>query len=450
MTDLKISQLPVQDTLTGEEIIPIVSEGDNKAVSASKIKSFAVDEIYDELKSDINTEADERSKDMQYVVSTMNTIEPNIRDYYDPIVDQNTTDITTLQTTVSTLESSTNSLVNGLQSELNSYKSYNDGRVDTAYNYLYSMIEAQHVMKGQYDAIFSLCKEKKLVVGGYYGITDYTCAYNHPSMGTDEEFEMNQPANDVECIILRAISEDKFDEEVFYIRKPGYVPIRKCLYTIDPEELLFTKGMTTYHPTGCVYYMEDMNKNSACYDFKHVKFRRWAIKDITANMTPNDGTGGKFGPYRVMISRTTSYNMSDGRQIIGSGEENEVNLIPAIFNGTYRGNPLIPDMASKTAFHEDYIRDNLKPYQNTTKNQNDKYLAWQTDMYAKKGISVATNTGYANKMGQCNVTVDSEDYMDRYTFDYNGTDASERMRYNSTTDYLIYNTRIKSNDQLIL
>lgn len=50
MTDLKISQLPVQDTLTGEEIIPIVSEGDNKAVSASKIKSFAVDEIYNELK----------------------------------------------------------------------------------------------------------------------------------------------------------------------------------------------------------------------------------------------------------------------------------------------------------------------------------------------------------------------------------------------------------------
>jgi hypothetical protein len=78
----------------------------------------------------------------------MNTIEPNIRDYYDPIVDQNTTDISTLQTTVSTLESSTSSLVNGLQSELNSYKSYNDGRVDTAYNYLYSMIEAQHVMKG--------------------------------------------------------------------------------------------------------------------------------------------------------------------------------------------------------------------------------------------------------------------------------------------------------------
>ena len=99
MTDLKISQLPVQDTLTGEEIIPIVSEGDNKAV----------DEIYNELKSDINTEADERSKDIQYVVSTMNTIEPNIRDYYDPIVDQNTTDISTLQTTVSTLESSTSS-----------------------------------------------------------------------------------------------------------------------------------------------------------------------------------------------------------------------------------------------------------------------------------------------------------------------------------------------------
>lgn len=78
MTDLKISQLPVQDTLTSEEIIPIVSEGDNKAVSASKIKSFAVDEIYNELKSDINTEADERSKDMQQVVSTMNTIEPYI------------------------------------------------------------------------------------------------------------------------------------------------------------------------------------------------------------------------------------------------------------------------------------------------------------------------------------------------------------------------------------
>lgn len=32
MTSLKISQLPVVDTLTGEEIFPIVAEGTNKGV----------------------------------------------------------------------------------------------------------------------------------------------------------------------------------------------------------------------------------------------------------------------------------------------------------------------------------------------------------------------------------------------------------------------------------
>lgn len=483
MTNLKISQLPVVDTLTGEEIFPIVAEGTNKAVSSSKIKSFATDDMYDEfndriegltsteqghytelsgriesarqeatdndnavdtaLRELIADEAASRQSDISNVYTTLNNMDSSIRNYYDPIVEQNTTDISELITKVTTLTDNTTASLNGLDTKIDTQI----GSVQSTITDLYAKLAtSQQVNKMTYAQLFQLYTDGQLVPNSLYGITDYICAYNHPSMGTDEGFELQQSADDVEVIVLKAIDTNRFDEEVFYIRKPGYVPIRKCLYTIDPEELLFTKGMTTYHPTGCVYYMEDMNKNSACYDFKHVKFRRWAIKDITANMTPNDGTGGKFGPYRVMISRTTSYNMSDGRQIIGSGEENEVNLIPAIFNGTYRGNSLIPDMASKTAFHEDYIRDNLKPYQNTTKNQNDKYLAWQTDMYAKKGISVATNTGYANKMGQCNVTVDSEDYMDRYTFDYNGTDASERMKYNSTTDYLIYNTRIKSND----
>lgn len=288
----------------------------------------------------------------------------------------------------------------------------------------------QSLNKYKYQELYNLYTNKQLVPNALYAITDYKCAYWHPATGSESSFEMEQEAPDVEFIILKAIDIDKFDDRVSYIRKEGYSKIIDCKYSIDPELVGFTKGMTTYHPTGAVYYMKDDADNECDYDFKHVKFRRYAITDITANTRGDNGTGGIAGPFRTFMEKTgTSYKWSDDRQRVGAGCESEKEFVQDIFNGTWYGKgEWAVDYGTNGVlkpFHEDYILKILKPYKDTSL-PNDKYLAWQKDMYASKGLSEKWSAGTCQVEGMCNVSVDGEDYIDRYTFDYNGTDASER------------------------
>jgi hypothetical protein len=169
-----------------------------------------------------------------------------------------------------------------------------------------------------------------------------------------------------------AIDIDKFDYDVQYIREDGYAKIMECKYTIDPQECPYTANMTTYSPKGAVFYMKDEYENECSYDFKHVKFRRYAVKDITANMDPNDGTGGVAGPYKCLATET-SYVFSDARAMIGSGDAWDKTFIPALFNGKWGS--LVSYSANIGNYSDDFIITNIKPYQNEQYSW-DKYLAW--------------------------------------------------------------------------
>lgn len=280
------------------------------------------------------------------------------------------------------------------------------------------------IIKHTHQELYNLYINKQLIPGQLYAITDYDCAYIHPSGGNDEKFEMQVQADDVKYIILLAIDIDKFDYDVQYIREDGYAKIMECKYTIDPQECPYTANMTTYSPKGAVFYMKDEYENECSYDFKHVKFRRYAVKNITPNMDPNDGTGGVAGPYKCLATET-SYVFSDARAMIGSGDAWDKTFIPALFNGKWGS--LVSYSANIGNYSDDFIITNIKPYQNEQYSW-DKYLAWQTNMRESGGLSPAINRGKSetiNVYGQANVEVDMNDYKDRYTFDYNGMDLSE-------------------------
>ena len=291
------------------------------------------------------------------------------------------------------------------------------------------------LIEGTYDEIYMLWWKGELIPGRKYAINDYECCYIHPSGGTDEKIELRHAATDVVYIILTATSTDKFDYNVQYIRTGSKPKIIECKYTINSQEIPFTKGMTKYSPKGTVFYMKDEFGNECTYDFKHVRFRRYAITDITANMDINDGTGGFAGPYRCM-NTDNCYKFSDTRKYVGSGDEWENTFIPALFNGKW-GSLCDPLANSSYAsqipsnYSDDYIKEAIKPYKNTTYPW-DKYLSWQTNMREQYGLSAPTNQGPCQIYGQANVEVDSSDYKLRYTFDYNGEDASDMYVKNDT------------------
>lgn len=283
--------------------------------------------------------------------------------------------------------------------------------------------KCEHLIEGTYQEIFSLYKNGLLEPGKKYAITNYVCAYKHPSGGNDEVFELMQEAKDVKYIILDAIDVNKFDYEVQYVRKDGYAKIIECHYTIDPQECPFTADMTTYTPTGAVFYMRDEYFNECSYDFKHVKFRRYAINDIVANTDPNDGTGGFAGPYKFAMT-DTAYKFSDARTVIGSGDNWDKTFIPALFEGKW--GHLLSYTSNMKQYSDEFIKCHIKPYKNE-KCVWDKYLSWQTNMRETYGLSAPVNRGSCKAYGQAIVYTDPENYRDRYTFDYNGQDASERM-----------------------
>lgn len=282
-----------------------------------------------------------------------------------------------------------------------------------------------------YSELKTLVDNGGLIPGKQYAITDYSCIYIQPISLLERE----EPADDIKAIICTAISNNKLSENVEVLREEGYVPIIECKYDINPENCSWTKGMTTKSPKGVIWYMKDINGNSCMYDFKHIKFRRWAIKDITANMEEDTGSGGSAGPYRINVT-DTCYVWSDNRARIGSGEENDVAMIPAIFNGTWAACttdlqtvPVVQADIS-AGFHADYALQCHKHYKDTTYPY-DKYLSWMPDMRSANGLNAPINQGTCVTYNNQIVNVDSS-CIDRYTFDFEGQDASERTLYGST------------------
>lgn len=53
-TDLKISQLPLADTLTGAELFPVAKQGTNVAVSGATIMTYVQTQITNAIGDSIN------------------------------------------------------------------------------------------------------------------------------------------------------------------------------------------------------------------------------------------------------------------------------------------------------------------------------------------------------------------------------------------------------------
>ena len=172
---------------------------------------------------------------------------------------------------------------------------------------------------------------------------------------------MEVSANDIECIICTAATENSLLETVEIVRSEGYVPIVECKYSIDPEVCSWTAGTSA---KGVIWYMKDANGNECNYDFKHVKFRRWAVTDVTPNDTSDTGSGNP-GAYAYCVTNSC-YNWSDNRDRIGSGEPEDATIVKNVFAGTWAR--CTADLSSSThfeipsTFHSDYALYCHKPY----------------------------------------------------------------------------------------
>lgn len=279
----------------------------------------------------------------------------------------------------------------------------------------YTPVDMQQVT---YSQLKTYADNGKLIPGRKYAITDYTCIYRQPV--TNIEMEINDTNENIR-IICTAVSSNTLSENVEYIRADGYVPIVECKYSIDPESKSWTAGMTSKSPKGVVWYMKDANGNECNYDFKHIKFRRWAITDITANLIEHDGTSNGVSPYRVKAT-TVSKIISDDRQRVGCGEPADEALIRNIVNGTWLNSTndlkLYDSNSNALSFHSNYSKYYHKPYTDTSKPRQ-KYLAWNTTM--NEDITVSKYHG-----GLVLYSINSSSYEDMYTFDCNGDDMSEQ------------------------
>lgn len=290
-----------------------------------------------------------------------------------------------------------------------------------------------------YAALVTLVEEGKLVPGCRYAITDYKCVWSYRLETDGTMYHGYDEASDFTYIVCTAISESSLDENVSVVRSPTKIPIIECKYTIDNDRFTWTRIIEEGDPyygkaTGAIFYMEDANHNICDYDFKHVKFRRYAITNVEANMvadTNSDETG--TSPFR--ITKTTSSRCpSDDRCLLGCNDPIEEPLAKAIFEGTWRcgneENPRFPDLKTSPVlnsplqpFHQDYINYCVKPYQNADR-PDAKYLAWCVGM-----SNTSNGLGYgrmASWIGHsAKITVDPNDYVDCYTFDCGGQDMSD-------------------------
>lgn len=127
-----------------------------------------------------------------------------------------------------------------------------------------------------YANLRTLVNNGTLVPGEKYKITDYSCIYIQPVT----KIETEVPAPDITGIVCTALTNNTLSENVEILRASGYAKIIECKYDINPENCAWTKGMTTKSPKGVIWYMKDEYGNVSSCDFKHIKYRRYAITNI--------------------------------------------------------------------------------------------------------------------------------------------------------------------------
>ena len=257
-----------------------------------------------------------------------------------------------------------------------------------------------------YDELKQLKDSNLLIPGEQYLLTDYQCIYIQPV--TDEiitcDFDGWQ-------LMLLATSENTFDTNVsvYFTDDSTYIanggkPIKECTYIFDNFENYIWADTTS---KGVIIDLTDFNYNRCSYDFKHIKFRRWALKDVTENDTV--GATNQPACYRC-YGTADEPKRSDGRSWVGSGLEIEKQYIKSIFAGTFNN-----VMWGQPVLHNEYITKVHKPFMRTDDNL--QYVAYNTTL---DDLSALTDA----KPHLAKYQVDETDYIDCYTFECNGVDIS--------------------------
>ena len=257
-----------------------------------------------------------------------------------------------------------------------------------------------------YDELKQLKDSKLLLPGEHYLLTDYQCIYKQPVSE-----ELITCDYDGWMIMLLATSEDTFSNDVHvlftedssYIAKGGK-SIIECKYVFDNFSEYTWSDSTS---KGVIIDLTDSSNNRCNYDFKHIKFRRWALKDVTENDTV--GAVNQPAAYRC-YGTADEPKRSDGRSWVGSGLEIEKQWIHSIFAGTFNS-----VMWKQAALHEDYITHVHKPFKRV--DQNLQYVAYDTTL---ESIALSNNS----QPGLMKFEIDVEDYINCYTFECGGEDFS--------------------------
>lgn len=264
----------------------------------------------------------------------------------------------------------------------------------------------------KYNDLKLLKDSKLLECGKTYILTDYQCIYKQP---VTDNIIVDQ--YDGWLIALRAISDNEFsidvdiyfEEDSQYINKGG-IPILSCKYLFDNFS---DYNWSCEDSKGVIIEMTDANNNKCDYDFKHIKFRRWAVLDVKEN--DNYGSAEHPAAYRC-YGTDEEPKRSDGRTWIGSGLDIEREYIRSIFDGSFEY--VIWGQARQ---HENYVKYLHKPFRNGTRN---KYIAYSEDMSEITALQDAVP-------GLVKFTIDTSDYVDVYTFDRDGEDISNKIFNNS-------------------
>lgn len=135
----------------------------------------------------------------------------------------------------------------------------------------------QLIQKRTYQSLLTDVKEKLIIVGSRYLITDFQTIYssNHIVDGVEESWgDLINPSPTYQLLVT-GINEDQLDSRAYIIGKDWEVEY-------DIRQDILHDGVKT---KGKITWLKDSNGNSAHYDFKSVKFRRTReeLKGTTIN-----------------------------------------------------------------------------------------------------------------------------------------------------------------------
>lgn len=149
---------------------------------------------------------------------------------------------------------------------------------ETDYDVSWEDVEGGSDVSVTYSELKTLRDNSNLTPGVRYRITDYVCTTTQPE---------TQAASNLFDIIVTADSSTILNENARACHHAGDTYFQNCdleawelKYCLDNDTDRFAWADTT-NGKGVIYYMKDEWNNECPYDFKNIKFKRYAITNTT-------------------------------------------------------------------------------------------------------------------------------------------------------------------------